>query len=87
MDYFIAKYPEYFLPGLICIGLTVATSLAILVDLSVTFAILHKYQNNERIIKEVIERYNKKLREKLKVIPDFGFNMQSDIVIGFSTKF
>ncbi|HOV15601.1 MAG TPA: hypothetical protein PK771_15040 [Spirochaetota bacterium] len=86
IDYFIAKYPEYFLPGIICIALTITTALSILVDLTITFALLHKYQNNERIIKDVIERYNKKLKENLKILPEIGINGKNELIIGFSSK-
>ncbi|HPO49116.1 MAG TPA: hypothetical protein PLO89_02225 [Spirochaetota bacterium] len=87
LDYFIKMYPSYFIPGMVCISMTIITALSILVDLTITFALLHKYQNNERIYKEVIEKYNKKLKEKYKIMPDVGLGSKNELILGITSRF
>lgn len=51
------------------------TSLVVLfVDLIVTFSMLHKYQFNEFAVRQAVQRYNKKVRESLGIVPDLSFN-------------
>lgn len=71
----------YILSGVSMVGLSLLSVLILLVDLTVTFSLLHKYRFNEYAIKQAIDRYNEKLREKLGIIPDFSFN-NKDIIIG-----
>jgi len=85
LDYFNGKYGEYFLPGLICIGLTGFSLVALIIELTVTFALLHKYSFNERVYKEAIERYNQKLKEKYRWKGDLGF-IKNDILFSLSVN-
>jgi hypothetical protein len=73
IEYYNAKYPEYFIPGLTCIVLTTGCILLLLIDLTVTFALLYKYRFNERLYKEAVERYNEKLKAKYGIMPELGF--------------
>ena len=86
LDYFMVAYPSYFIPGMICISLTIITALSILVDLTITFALLHKYQNNEKLYRDAIERYNKQLREKYRIMPDISIGSKNEIILGIISR-
>lgn len=73
LEYYNAKYPEYFIPGLTCIVLTTASIFALLIDLSVTISLIYKYKFNERLYQEAVERYNDKLKQKYGISPELGF--------------
>ena len=74
LEYYNAKYPEYFIPGLTCIVLTVSSIFLLLIDLSVTFTLLYQHKFNERLYREAVERYNAKLMEKYNIMPEISFN-------------
>jgi hypothetical protein len=84
LDFFQAKYSEYFIPGFVCMLLSAVSLVALIVDLTVTFALLYKYQNNENLVRDAIERYNEKLREKYNILPDI--NSESNDVIKLGLK-
>ena len=71
---------------MICISLTIITALSILVDLTITFALLHKYQNNEKLYRDAIERYNKQLREKYRIMPDISIGSKNEIILGIISR-
>lgn len=43
------------------------------VDLIITFSFLHKYRFNEFAVRQAVERYNKKVRDELGIVPEFSF--------------
>lgn len=77
IDYYNARYADTILPGLICIVLSGLFFVASLIDLGCTFALLHKYANNELFYRDVIDRYNRKLKVKYGLLPEVSFDVQS----------
>ncbi|HBD92944.1 MAG: hypothetical protein A2015_13365 [Spirochaetes bacterium GWF1_31_7] len=87
-NYYSDNYNYTILPGLINIGLTFVFSVAAVINLAVTFGIINKYKYNENLYRDIIERYNRKLRSRYSVLPsisvaNFGEN---DERICFSIK-
>jgi hypothetical protein len=74
LEYYNAKYSEYFIPGLTCIVLMTASIFLLLIDLSVTFTLLYQHRFNERLYRQAVERYNEKLRAKYNITPEFDVN-------------
>ncbi|HOJ62901.1 MAG TPA: hypothetical protein PLE45_00640 [Spirochaetota bacterium] len=65
---------NYFMSGIVSAAFAVFCGAALIIDLVVTFSLLHKYENNENLYRIIIERYNKRLKESLLIIPDVSLN-------------
>ncbi len=87
-DYFMDSYPSLFFTGLFFTALTVVGLVALLIDLLVTYSLIHKYKNNEKAYREAAARYNNMMMKKYSLIPDLGYNSEtSDLMITFKLKF
>jgi hypothetical protein len=75
----------YILTGIFMVGLTSLSFLGLIIDLAVTFSLLHKFRYNEYSIRQAVENYNENLRKKLGILPDISFNSNS-INIGINIK-
>ncbi len=69
----------YSITGLATLALTILSIIALIVDVSVTGAILYDLRYNERRIKAVIDRYNETLAAKYQLIPDIGVDANSNL--------
>ncbi len=75
----------YILSGVVTVGLTSLSFVGLLIDLIVTFSLIHKFQYNEYSIRQAVENYNENLRKKLGILPDISFN-SGNINIGINVK-
>lgn len=75
----------YILSGIVTVGLTTLSFIGLIVDLIVTFSMIHKFQYNEYSIRQAVENYNENLRKKLGILPDISFNSKN-INIGINIK-
>lgn len=64
---------NYFMSGVVSVVLSFACAVGGIIDLIVTFSLLHQYENNENLYKKIIERYNNKLKKSLILTPDISF--------------
>jgi hypothetical protein len=76
---------SYFFTGVGMIGAAGLSGLIALIDLIVTFSLLHKFQYSEYAVKQAVERYNENLRVKLKIMPELSFN-NDNFTIGLNFK-
>jgi|GEM_PF-4611597 len=77
---------SYIITGVVCVGLTCASLLGVVIDLVVTFSLLYKFKYSEHAVRQAVERYNEKLQQKLGIIPDISFN-QNNIDFSFNYTF
>lgn len=83
LEYYQANFHTHFLPGIITIVLTGLSAVTLLVELTVTFALIYKHKNNHRLYRDAIERYNRRFKDKLSYLPDFGVRgEEADIYLG-----
>jgi len=87
IDFFSAKYSPYILSGLSCMVSSAACFLFMIIDLAITFGIIHNYQSNEKIYKDAIEKYNEKLRKKFNIKPDLDIDYKQTVNLGLTIRF
>lgn len=63
---------NYLMSGVVSAILAIGSGIALIIDLIVTFSLIHKYENNENLYRVIIERYNNKLRDSLLLQPDLS---------------
>ena len=87
-DYFMETYPYLFFTGLFFTALTVVGLVSLLIDLIVTYSLIHKYGNNEKAYRAAANRYNNFMMKKYNLIPDFSYKSDSgDLAFTFKLKF
>jgi hypothetical protein len=86
IDYFSSEYAQIFFPGLITIAFTIASAAALVIELIVTFSMISYYSFNEKLIKEAVNRYNRKLKNQTLLLPLFDWK-DRNLITGLSWKF
>ncbi|HNZ26785.1 MAG TPA: hypothetical protein PLG34_10010 [Spirochaetota bacterium] len=73
----------YLASGVVAAALAVVSGIGLIVDLIVTFSLLHRYKFNGNIVREAVDNYNKNLRIKFGITPDLSFEKESDLFLSF----
>ncbi|MBP7553780.1 MAG: hypothetical protein KA885_10175 [Spirochaetes bacterium] len=73
----------YLASGVVTAALAVFSGIGLIVDLIVTFSLLHRYKFNGNIVREAVDNYNKKLRVKFGITPDLSFEKENDLFLSF----
>jgi hypothetical protein len=77
---------EYTITGIVCVALSGACLIGVIIDLVVTFTLLYKFKYSEYAVRQAVERYNEALQKRLGIVPDISFN-QSNIDLSFGYVF
>ena len=85
LSYFEDNYYNIFLPSVLSIIFTGLTSMAMFIDLAVTFGLIQKYKYNQQLYRIVIDRYNQKNAKKISFQPLAGYDpfYTESIFLGF----
>lgn len=73
----------YLASGVVTAALAVFSGIGLIVDLIVTFSLLHRYKFNGAVVREAVDNYNKKLRVKFGITPDLSFEKENDLFLSF----
>lgn len=75
----------YVITGVLSFICSAVSILGLIIDLVVTFSLIHKFQYSEYSIRQAVENYNENLRKKLGILPDISFDSKN-INIGLNIK-
>ena len=74
---------NYFMSGIVCVIAAVFSGMGLIMDIIITFTLYQRYKFNEHIVRNAVENYNKKLKEKYKLLPDFSIRNDNSLYFHF----